>query len=134
MWRILTTIAFERSWWASSSFTANLAILWESTFWRTDHSEFLHRLLGISLKPKPRRNAPVTSPKVFEQAMATASTFPILLRKMENHEISEQFSHKAKKKKCQWFILLFITLQESASIPRPTWLVNNKIIWTCKVW
>jgi len=81
MYKPLTTIAFESSWWASSSSTAILAILWERTFWRVVQSAFLQTFLGISLKPKPRRNAPVTSPKVFEQAMANPKILPLLLIK-----------------------------------------------------
>ncbi len=77
--KTLTTIAFESSWWASSSLTAIFEILWERTFWRVVQSAFLQMLLGISLKPKPRRNAPVTSPKVFEQAMAKPRTSRFLL-------------------------------------------------------
>ena len=73
-----TTIAFESSWWASSSFTAILAILWERTFWRMLQSAFFQRLFGISLKPKPRRNAPVTSPNVFDKAIAKPRIPPLL--------------------------------------------------------
>jgi hypothetical protein len=46
---------------------------------------------GISPKPKPRRNAPVTSPKVFEQAMAKPRIPPLL----QNNDHSEM----GKKKK-----------------------------------
>lgn len=49
-------------------------------FWRVVQSEFLQRVLGISLKPKPRRNAPVTSPKVFEHAIAYPRMLPVLLK------------------------------------------------------
>jgi hypothetical protein len=34
--------------------------------------------LGISLNPKPRRKAPVTSPKVFEHAIAKPTIPPSL--------------------------------------------------------
>lgn len=74
-------MAFDNSWWASSSFTAILATLCESTFRRVVQSAFLQMLLGISLKPKPRRNAPVTSPKVLEHAIAKPSRFPPLSEK-----------------------------------------------------
>lgn len=67
---ILTTIAFDNSLCASSSFTAVLAILCERNLCRAVQSAFLQIVLGISLNPKPRRNAPVTSPNVFEQAIA----------------------------------------------------------------
>lgn len=86
----LTTMAFESSWWASSSLTAILEIWWERTFWRVVQSAFLQILLGISLRPKPRRNAPVTNPNVFEQAIAKPRTPPCLLTKRQkncpNHE------------------------------------------------
>lgn len=73
-----TTIAFENSWWALSRFKAILATLWERNFWRLLQSAFLQILFGISLSPKPSKNAPVTSPKVFEQAIANPTIFPPL--------------------------------------------------------
>lgn len=69
-----TTIALERSWWASSSLSAILAILWERSLWRVVQRAFFQIVFGISLKPKPSRKAPVTSPKVLEQAMAKPRT------------------------------------------------------------
>lgn len=74
----LTTIAFEKSWWASSSLTAILATLCERIFWWVVQSADLQMPFGISLRPKPRRNAPVTRPNVLEQAMAKPGMFPIL--------------------------------------------------------
>lgn len=93
----LTTIAFESSWWASSSFTAILAILWERTFCRVVQSAFLQMLLGISLKLKPRRKAPVTSPKVFEQAMAKPRTLPLLFIHVKKHKEMRRKTQLAKK-------------------------------------
>ncbi len=71
---VCTTMAVESSWWASSNFTAALAILCDRTFWRYCRSALRHILRGISTNPKPSRNAPVTSPNVLEQAMATPRT------------------------------------------------------------
>jgi hypothetical protein len=67
-------MAVDSSWCTSSSFTATLAILCERTFWRYCRSALRHILRGISTRPKPSRKAPVTSPKVLEQAIATPST------------------------------------------------------------
>ena len=53
----------------------------EGTFWQLVESAFHHILLGISLNPKPRRNAPVTSPKIFEQVMANPKRFLVLIKK-----------------------------------------------------
>ena len=93
LWNVLTTIAFEYSWWAPSSFTAILATLWESTFWRWDQSAFFQMFLGILLNPKPRRKAPVTNPKVFEHAIANPTIPPSLSRKFipGQHSITDSF-------------------------------------------
>ena len=65
-----TYIVLQYSWWAWSSFVDILATLWDKYWRRWVQSAFLHMFLGISLKPKPSRKAPVTKPKVFEHAMA----------------------------------------------------------------
>jgi hypothetical protein len=57
--------------------------------------------LGISLNPKPRRKAPVTSPKVFEHAIAKPTIPPSLSKIL--FKVNSQASGGALKK--SWAVL-----------------------------
>lgn len=55
-------------------------------------------LRGISTKPKPRRKAPVISPKAFEQAIASPR-IPLLQIRIIAHQSFKAEDHKVKSTK-----------------------------------